>query len=303
MRILIVLLLIFVVLVCLKIFVFGHPSDILNAVIVNPAYKKHTDIAYGDKSRQKLDIYVANKPQNGSPLIIFFYGGSWQYGNKNYYPFLAQTLTKMGYSVVIPNYRVYPEVRYPAFLEDTVAATKWVLDNASSYQINATNTFLMGHSAGAYNTAMALLHPDFANAVSLDKKRISGAIVLAGPYDFLPFTSNALKDIFSTQKDTLTQPVNYVTPDDTTPFLILTGASDTTVLPENSVRLQAALKRNNHDATHVSYQGLGHYGIIRAFSWLTVSKEKLLADVQTFTKRMMTKESKLVKAKPPHTRR
>jgi len=74
-------------------------------------------IAYGDAPRQTLDVY---RPASStkSPVIVFFYGSSWQMGDEETYLFVAAALAQRGYVVVVPDYRVYPEVRYPAFLQD-----------------------------------------------------------------------------------------------------------------------------------------------------------------------------------------
>jgi acetyl esterase/lipase len=53
-----------------------------------------------------------------APVIIFFYGGDWQSGYKELYRYVAKALARRGYVAVVPDYRIYPEVCYPDFLDD-----------------------------------------------------------------------------------------------------------------------------------------------------------------------------------------
>ena len=82
--------------------------------------------------RQALDVY---RPLGAGPhpVIVFFYGGGWECGERGQYRFVAETLTRHGYVVVIPDYRVYPEVRFPAFIEDGARAVRWARDHAAHY--------------------------------------------------------------------------------------------------------------------------------------------------------------------------
>jgi len=66
------------------------------------------------------DSQVAPKP-----TIVFFYGGAWQSGSKEAYRFVASRLTKKGYVVVLPDYRLYPDVTFPAFVDDGAEALRW----------------------------------------------------------------------------------------------------------------------------------------------------------------------------------
>src|SRR4051812_41642846 len=88
-------------------------TDALDLFVPSTGYKVHKNIAYGDNAMQKLDIYEPENPDAAKTVIVFFYGGSWQNGSKDDYRFVGQALTSKGYTVVIPNYRLYPEVYYP----------------------------------------------------------------------------------------------------------------------------------------------------------------------------------------------
>ena len=104
------------------------PAALLNATVPRKGYTRETDIAYGPDPRQKLDLYRPDTPRADGKAVIFFYGGSWDSGSKGDYLFVAQALTASGYTVVIPDYRLYPEVRFPAFVEDGAQAVRWTAD-------------------------------------------------------------------------------------------------------------------------------------------------------------------------------
>lgn len=112
---------------------------------------------YGTLARQSLDIYTPIERDHAAPVVIFFHGGNWQTGTKSDYLFVGAALASRGFIVVIPDYRLYPEVRYPAFLEDGASAVSWTLRHLDEIGGDPDRVHLMGHSAGAYIAAMLAL--------------------------------------------------------------------------------------------------------------------------------------------------
>ena len=82
------------------------------------------DLRYGDDPRQRMDI-LAPTPATGGPwpVLVFFYGGGWDSGARSQYGWAAHALAARGFTVVMPDYRVVPQVHFPAFIEDAAAAT------------------------------------------------------------------------------------------------------------------------------------------------------------------------------------
>ena len=76
-----------------------------------------TDIAFGSDPRQKLDIYTPEGVGNAgkAPVVVFFYGGSWNSGRRQDYAFAARALAAKGFVVVVPDYRLVPQVTFPGF--------------------------------------------------------------------------------------------------------------------------------------------------------------------------------------------
>jgi acetyl esterase/lipase len=131
--------------------------------------------AYGSLPRQDLDIYTPEQLTSGNrrPVIIFFYGGSWQSGSRANYGFIGRAFAAQGFITVIPDYRLVPEVHFPAFIEDGAAAVRWVRANIARFGGDPHRLILAGHSAGAYNAAMLALDPAW---LGTDRRAVRGLI-------------------------------------------------------------------------------------------------------------------------------
>lgn len=238
------------------------PLSLLNVLVPGGGYTRTTDLAYSDLPRQKLDVYVPTKAGPGpKPVVIFFYGGSWDSGDRADYRFAAEALTSQGFVAVLPDYRLYPEVLFPDFLDDAARAARWVKDNIARHGGDPNRIFLMGHSAGAHIAAMLTLDAEYLARVKLAPKDFSGMIGLAGPYDFLPLKKPTLKIIFGPEKGRWrSQPINYVTGNNP-PMLLLFGKQDTVVNPGNTERLAAKVKSMGGLVTVVEFPDFGHIDI------------------------------------------
>jgi acetyl esterase/lipase len=221
------------------------------------------DIAYADGPRGKLDVYRPRHARPGEPVAVFFYGGSWQSGDKGFYRFVGAELAARGIVAVIPDYRVYPQVRYPDFLRDNAAAVAYVKRHAAEWGADPARLFLVGHSAGAYDAVMLGVDRRWLAEQGLDPQAdVAGVIGLAGPYDFLPLRDPTLKVIFGPEKQRRdTQPIAHVD-GRAPPMLLLAGAEDTTVDPGNSTRMAAAVLARGGRAEARLYPGIGHVGMI-----------------------------------------
>jgi acetyl esterase/lipase len=240
------------------------PADILNALAQGEGIEVTRSIAYADGARRTLDVYRP-KGAADAPVVVFFYGGSWQSGSKAIYRFVGAALARSGVVAVVPDYRIYPEVRYPSFLEDGAQAVRWAKDNAARFGGDPNRLFLMGHSAGAHIAAMLSLDPRWLRAVKLaPDSDIAGLIGISGPYDFLPLHDGTLEIIFGGD-DPATQPIFYVSPG-APPSLLLTGQHDGTVEPSNSERLAARLRSEGNVVTLRAYRWVGHLAIIGALA-------------------------------------
>lgn len=241
--------------------------DLVDAFTPRSGYERESGIAFGPDPRQRLDLYRPDRPKPGAPTVVFFYGGAWQSGAREEYRFVAQALTERGYAVVIPDYRLYPQVRYPAFLEDGAAAVAWVRRNGAAHGLPDGPVALMGHSAGAYIAAMLAEDPRLLRAAGTSPcGAVAAMIGLSGPYDFLPLTEPDLMDIFGPEETRpATQPVTYADGRGP-PLLLLTGDADTRVRPRNSASLAERVREHGGRAELVTYPRLDHVQTVAALA-------------------------------------
>ncbi len=242
------------------------PTSVLNAVAPRANVTVTRDVAYADGPRHTLDVYAPRAAAAPAPVVVFFYGGGWESGSKDMYRFVGATLAARGVVTVIPDYRLYPQVRFPAFMRDAAAATAWTRSNASRFRGDPDRLFLMGHSAGGQIAALLALDGSYLGADGMSPSEVCGVIGLAGPYDFLPLHSDTLKAIFGPEAERpRSQPINYVSPQ-APPMLLLAGQDDDTVDPGNTLRLAARLRAAGRPVDDTLYPGVGHKTLIASFS-------------------------------------
>ena len=249
--------------------------------------------AFGSDPRQKLDVYApagravtANDGgpaigQAAYPVLIFFYGGGWNSGSRGDYSFVARAFAARGFVVVVPDYRLVPQVVFPAFVDDAARSLRWTVDHIAEYG-GDPRRIVAGHSAGAYNAMMLALDTDLARRAGVAPGAVRAVVGLAGPYDFLPLDVASSIAAFGHAPDLVaTQPVHYARRD-APPALLLTGADDDVVRPRNAVALDAALRRAGASSELKIYPGIGHVGILLALSKPFRGKADVLGDAVNF---------------------
>lgn len=234
-----------------------------------------------------LDVYPV-EGAGDAPVVVFFYGGRWQGGERADYAFVGEQLARAGIVTVVADYRLYPEVRFPTFVEDAAAAVSWARDNAERYGGRPDSLFVAGHSAGAHIAALIGSDPRYLAAHGLAPRDLAGVIGIAGPYDFLPLRADDLVDIFSADPATqaASQPVNHIDGDEP-PFLLLHGESDLLVWALNSQRLKARFDAVGGKAELHTYPGVGHVRILGSLRYplLAPTREDLIGFVRTHAPR------------------
>jgi acetyl esterase/lipase len=255
----------------------------VNFPAVFGAYTRHTGLAYGDDPQQRLDVYVPHKPAAAPrPMVVFWHGGRWSFGDKGDYRFVGAALTELGYVAVLPNYRHYPQVKMPGFMDDAARAAQWAQYHAADYGADPQRLYLTGHSAGAHLAALVTLDSRYFAAIGPQPPRIAGVIGLSGPYDFLPLKEDDVKDMFGPPPlypDS--QPINFVRAD-APPMLLVHGLKDDTVLPRNSRNLAAALQALGVPVTLNLYANLAHADTVAALSPPLRGRAPILAAIGRF---------------------
>lgn len=136
-----------------------------------------TDICYGDCVCQSLDVYL---PEEGSfPVFVYFHGGGLENGDKSGPQALFTNLAAKGIAVVTANYRMYPNAKYPEFLQDSARAVAWVKQNLPSYG-TVQGIYVGGSSAGGYISQMLCFDPSYYAEFGVESTDIAGYVHDAG---------------------------------------------------------------------------------------------------------------------------
>lgn len=258
------------------------------------------DLAYGEAPRQKLDVYDNAKAGTyPKPVLVFFYGGGWHSGDKDHYGFAARAYAAKGFLVVLPDYRLVPNVHFPAFLQDSAAAIAWTWRNAAGFGGDPNRIVTAGHSAGAYNAIMPALDSKWLIAEGVPGNVIRAAAGLAGPYDFHPFNKpNSINAMSRYPRPLETQPIRFVRTD-APPLWLGHGTSDSSVRVYNSRNLAAALKKAGAPVVLREYAGSSHNDLIIAVSGIFRARLPVLEESSAF---LLERSQRLLTAEPggPH---
>ncbi|HYC56598.1 MAG TPA: alpha/beta hydrolase [Candidatus Binatia bacterium] len=243
------------------------PLAALDALAERESYDHHLDLAYGEDPLQRLDLYLPRTQVPGRhPAVVFFHGGRWSFGRKHEYRFVAQALVARGYACAVCDYRKFPQVCFPGFVEDGAAAIAWALSNLEGYEIDPSRIFLMGHSAGGHIASLAVMDRRYLEPYGTSGDTVAGLALLSTPFDFYPISGRSLREIFGEEERHLeAQPVRYVR-EGLPPMLLMHGRRDRTVHPDNSARMASALRESGNTARTIFYDTLTHTNILGGLS-------------------------------------
>lgn len=239
------------------------------------AYETHTDIPYYNRADRDPDEYINERcvldmyyPVNkkGFSTIVWFHGGGLTGGNK----YIPEALLDKEICVIAVNYRLYPKVKAPVYIEDAAAAVAWVFNHIEDHGGDSTLIFISGHSAGGYLASMIGLDKRWLGAHHIDANRIAGLIPFSG-HTITHFTVREERGIPGTQPiiDDLA-PLYHVRAD-APPLLLITGDRELEMLGryEENAYLMRMMKVAGHEETRIyELDGYGHGMTAPAFPLL-----------------------------------
>lgn len=262
----------------------GFNFFVANAPNAFGSFRRSSDLPYGDDARQTLDVYAPQRPER-RPVVIFFYGGTWSAGKKSDYAFVGAALAERGYVTVIPDYRLYPEVKFPTFVEDGARAVAWVQQHARDFGGDPDRLVLMGHSAGAHIAALLALNPSYLAAAGVRPHSVAGLIGLSGPYALAPDTATLHAIFGAPYTPSEWQPVHFA--DRTAPpTLLLHGAADDVVYSAHTEKLRDALLSQGAEVETHLYPGRGHADTIASFTLVVRYRTPALKQSLAFLDRL-----------------
>jgi acetyl esterase/lipase len=158
-----------------------------------------TDIPYtataGDPQRIALDVYqtpdtfsvigtqaqaAANAEDGLSPVLVFIHGGGLLIGDKSEFAALGHKFASRGFTTVIPNHRLSPDVSHPDHINDIASAFVWVHNNIDQYGGDPQRVFIAGHSSGGYLAMLLATDPRYLATHGLSSQDIAGVIPVSG---------------------------------------------------------------------------------------------------------------------------
>ena len=269
----------------------GSSFYIANAPAYFGSYRRAANLPYGQGPRQKLDVY-SPKDAGKHPVVVFFYGGSWTTGEKARYRFVGAALAERGFVAVLPDYRLYPEVKFPEFMNDGARAVAWTESHAAEYGGDPTRIVLMGHSAGAHMAALLALNNTYLTKAGAKPGSIVGLVGLSGPYALTP-NSDQLRATFGppyTPYDW--QPVQFVS-DKSPPALLLHGIDDTVVKVAHAEKLRDALLSHKVRVETHLYPDRGHADTVAPFALVARRRTAALDQTISFLRSVTAQSDQL----------
>jgi acetyl esterase/lipase len=255
--------------------------SVVNARQPSAGTVAHQNIVFDAPLGLSLDVYSPPDARD-APVVVFFYGGSWKSGKRQWYRWVGEALAAKGIVTVVPDYRQWPKVRLDGFMHDGAEAVRWAHDHAGEFGGDTSHLFLVGHSAGGHIAALLATDARWLGAVGMRPRDLSGFIGLAGPYDFLPLTNDDFVDMFgpTAGQQARSQPVNFVNGDEP-PALLLQGETDGTVRPSNALSLQRKYEARGEHVEVKLYPDTGHMGVLFGLGPST-KRAPVLEDVVAF---------------------
>ena len=234
---------------------YAHASTSTYVTESDILYRTGEDLDNYTRERCRLDVYYPAELKD-FPTVVWFHGGGLTAGNR----FVPEGLKEKGVAVVAVNYRLSPQVKAPAYIEDAAAAVAWTFKNIEGYGGSAKQIFVSGHSAGGYLTSMVGLDKRWLAAYDIDANSIAGLIPFSG-HTITHFTVRAERGIEGTQPVVDDLAPLYHVRKDAPPLLLITGDRDLEMLgryEENAYLWRMMQVVGHPDTTLYEMDGYNH---------------------------------------------
>ncbi|MEJ2119182.1 MAG: alpha/beta hydrolase [Alphaproteobacteria bacterium] len=224
-------------------------------------------VPYGPDLRQRVDIFMPDPPKPGMrrAAVVYFHGGGWTIGSRVLNHHIGRAIMKMGYVAVLADYRLYPFVRFPAFVHDGARAVAWLRRNSAKYGIGKNRIYLMGHSAGAHIAMLLALDHRYFKRAGVPVYAVQGVIGMSGPYTATP-TRTLFGPVFSGLSNSdLARPISFagnVGPR----MLLLHGGADLSIPPRQAREMGRRYREAGGEAVVRVYPGANHMQLVTSFS-------------------------------------
>ena len=217
---------------------------------VSNAWSPRSNISYGSRPRQRLDVFPCGSTD--APTLLYIHGGYWQMGDKEAYGFIGDALLASGFNFVLVEYTLAPEVQMDDIVSEIYAAIDWVIEKISKYGGDPRRVFICGHSAGGHLTAMAM-----------NDRRIAGGIAISGLFDLEPIRLNYLNQKLGLDEAEMLRnsPIRHI-PAESSPLIVTVGLDELPELIRQSEDYYNAWQSQGHDGQYLPIPGHDHFSVL-----------------------------------------
>jgi acetyl esterase/lipase len=217
------------------------------------------EFRYGDDPYQSLMVF---RPQKATgPVLLFFHGGGWTNGYKEWMAFMAPAMTAAGIVFVSAGYRLAPKAVFPTGLIDAAAAVAGVYRTIAGHGGDPRRLFVGGHSAGGHYTALLAVRRDWQTALGLPRDVVRGCLPVSGVFDFAEGSGLSMRPRFLGPADSGSErpasPLHNIH-DKPPPFLIAHGSKDFPHLMRQAEEMEQALAKAGGKVSRIVLEGCDH---------------------------------------------
>ncbi|MDM0024349.1 alpha/beta hydrolase [Variovorax saccharolyticus] len=228
--------------------------------------KVRRDVAYGPNPLQRYNVF-APPGARGAPVLVFWHGGGWTNGYREYVSFMAPHVVRMGCILVAPSYRLAPQHPFPAAIDDALAALQHLTGHIGQCGGAADRIYLAGHSAGGHLAALTALRSAALEMAGVSPARIRGCLPISGIMDLHhpapepdSLEERVYKLVLSWRDQDATLSPLYWTAGNRIPFVLTCGASDSERVVRSNQRMSALLAAQPGASQFHIAAGLDHFG-------------------------------------------
>lgn len=223
-----------------------------------------TDIPYGSDPLQKLDLFMPDDSHvTNLPELVFFHGGGWVFGHKEWCGFMAPAITSLPAIFVSVSYRLIPAAAYPAAVKDAFAALRWVQDHVAEYGGSPERIFVGGHSAGGHIASLLTLREDWREEAGVRAGAIKACFCISTTFNRRMVNPRLAPDHVQKEAPADIAPESplALASEARTPYFICWGDREDERMERTGTQMIKALENAGCRVAHEVLPGRSHYDI------------------------------------------
>lgn len=225
-------------------------SWLAHSLLFRPFCCDHPDIAYGPLPRNKIDIYLCDRPN--APTVAFCHGGYWHFGSRNVVEWFRKGPLAHNINFVSIGYTLAPEATLTQIVAEVRSAIRWIREEGPQYGIGTNKVIVSGNSAGGHLAAM-----------TLEMEGVDGALLISGLYELNPIKQSFLNDQvnLTDEEAELNSPLFHI-PEQSARCIIAYGTQELPELKRQSLDFHEALQNAGHRSELLPIEERNHFSIM-----------------------------------------